>query len=367
MSSTAEEDRRFMALAIALGRRGLGTVWPNPSVGAVVVKEGRILGRGRTQPGGRPHAEPMALAQAGAAARGATVYVSLEPCAHHGKTPPCAEALVAAGVARVVSALEDPDPRVAGGGHAILRAAGISVTTGVMAAEAEAAQLGFLTRIRAGRPMLTLKLATSFDGRIATATGESRWITSPEARHLTHGLRARHDAILVGAGTVRADDPMLNVRGMGEIRQPLRLVASAGLDLPLGRLAASAREIPLWLLHGPAAPEAARAAWAATGARLIEIPCAADGSLDPVAIFARLGQEGLTRVFCEGGGQLAAALLAAGLVDEAVGFTAGLALGAEGRAAIGALPQAALAEMPRFRLLQSLPVGGDVFHHWRRA
>ena len=357
-----------MALALALGARGLGRVWPNPAVGCVIVGPGgRVLGRGWTQPGGRPHAETVALAQAGAAARGATAYVSLEPCAHHGRTPPCAEALVAAGVARVVTALEDPDPRVAGRGHAILRAAGIAVTPGVMAAEAEALQRGFLSRIRTGRPMLTLKLATSFDGRIATAAGESRWITGPEARHLTHGLRARHDAVLVGGGTARADDPMLNVRGLGPVAQPLRLVASATLDLPeAGRLAASAGELPLWLLHAPSTPAARRAAWAARGARLVQV-AAGPGGLDPAALLVALGAEGLTRIFCEGGGRFAATLLAAGLVDELVGFTAGLALGADGRPALGPLGLQALARAPRFRLAETRTVGPDLFHRWVRA
>ena len=354
-----------MALAIQLGARGLGLVWPNPAVGCVIVRQGRIVGRGWTQEGGRPHAEPVALAQAGAAARGATAYVSLEPCSHHGKTPPCAEALVAADIARVVTALEDPDPRVSGRGHALLRAAGVEVTTGVLAAEAAAVQAGFLRRIRLGRPMVTLKLATSFDGRIATASGESRWITGEGARHLVHAMRARHDAVLVGGGTLRADDPLLTVRGMGALRQPVRIVASAGLNLPLGRLAGSVAQGPVWLLHGEGAPVAARGAWEAAGARLLPVALGG-GGLDPAAMLLALGQEGLTRVFCEGGGQLAAALLAAGLVDEVIGFTAGLALGAGGLPSLAALPEGALAEAPRFALLESRAVGGDVLHRWRR-
>ncbi|MFN3293016.1 MAG: bifunctional diaminohydroxyphosphoribosylaminopyrimidine deaminase/5-amino-6-(5-phosphoribosylamino)uracil reductase RibD, partial [Gemmobacter sp.] len=209
-----------MAHALALARRGLGRVWPNPSVACVIVQGGRVVGRGVTAPGGRPHAEPQALAQAGAAARGATAYVTLEPCAHHGRTPPCAAALVAAGVARVVSALQDPDPRVSGGGHGMLRAAGIAVTTGVLAAEAAALQRGFLTRVTQGRPMVTLKLALSLDGRIATATGESRWITAAPARARVHLMRACHDAVLVAGGTARADDPELTVRGLGVAHQP---------------------------------------------------------------------------------------------------------------------------------------------------
>ena len=217
-------DLRHMDHALRLARRGLGNVWPNPAVGCVIVADGRIAGRGWTQPGGRPHAERMALDMAGPAARGATAYVTLEPCAHHGRTPPCAEGLIRAGVARVVTALTDPDPRVAGRGHAMLRAEGIEVTEGVRAEAAAALQRGFLSRVTLGRPMVTLKLATSFDGRIATATGESRWITGGAARRHVHLLRLTHDAVMVGAGTARADRPALNVRGFGPVRQPVRVV-----------------------------------------------------------------------------------------------------------------------------------------------
>lgn len=355
-----------MALALGLARRGLGRVWPNPAVGAVIVNQGRIVGRGWTRPGGRPHAETVALAEAGAAARGATAYVTLEPCAHHGQTPPCAAALVAAGVARVVSALEDPDPRVAGRGHALLHDAGIVVETGLMSIEAETLQRGFLNRIRSGRPLLTLKLATSLDGRIATAGGQSRWITAEAARRRVHALRATHDAVLIGAGTARADDPALTVRGLGIMPQPLRIVAARTLSLPRdGRLARTAREVPVWLLHGTTAPAAARAAWGASGARLIEVAEAPAG-LDPAAMLAALGAAGLTRVFCEGGGQLAAALLRADLVDDLALFTAGLALGADGRPAVGPLGLDALAQAPRFTLRQVERIGVDTFSLWSR-
>jgi diaminohydroxyphosphoribosylaminopyrimidine deaminase/5-amino-6-(5-phosphoribosylamino)uracil reductase len=360
-------DRRFMALAISLGERGLGNVWPNPAVGCVIVKDGRIVGRGWTQPSGRPHAETEALAQAGAAARGATAYVSLEPCAHHGKTPPCAEALVAAGVARVVTALEDPDPRVAGRGHRRLAENGISVATGVLSAEAREANAGFLSRIERGRPRLTLKLALTLDGRIATASGESRWITGPEARRRVHAMRLSHDAVLVGGGTARADDPALTVRDMGAVRQPVRVVAARRLDLPQdGTLARTIAEAPLWLIHDPAAvPAAIRAAWADRGARVLPCATGSDGRLDPTALLAALGAEGLTRVFCEGGGAFAATLLAAGLVDDLAVFTAGLAIGAEGRPGLGPLGVARLAEARRFRLVSSEQVGPDILHRWR--
>ena len=355
-----------MHLALALGARGLGRTWPNPAVGCVIVRGGRIVGRGWTQSGGRPHAEGVALQQAGAAARGATVYVGLEPCAHHGQTPPCAEALIAAGVARVVTALQDPDPRVSGRGHAMLREAGIAVTPDVCAGAARRDQRGFLTRVLHGRPMVTLKLASSFDGRIATASGESQWITGPQARRLVHAERARHDAVLVGAGTARADDPMLTVRGLGVAHQPVRVVAAGGLELSQdGRLAASAAQVPLWLMHDAALPAARRRPWEVLGARCFPVPLSG-GQLDPAAMLTALGAAGLTRVFCEGGGALAASLLQADLVDELVGFTAGVALGAQGRASIGPLDHDALADAPRFDLVESQPVGGDVLHRWRR-
>ncbi|MDF3605487.1 bifunctional diaminohydroxyphosphoribosylaminopyrimidine deaminase/5-amino-6-(5-phosphoribosylamino)uracil reductase RibD [Paracoccus sp. DMF-8] len=324
-----------MGHALALSRRGLGNTWPNPAVGCVVVRDGIVLGRGWTQPGGRPHAEVMALRQAGAAAQGATAYVTLEPCAHHGKTGPCAEALAHAGVARVVSALTDPDPRVAGRGHAILRAAGIAVTEGVREAEARELQRGFLTRVTLGRPMLVLKLATSFDGQIALASGESRWITGPAARRHVHLLRLTHDAVMVGGGTARADRPALNVRGFGPVRQPVRVVVSAQ-DLP-DLPPEDATHGPLWQVQG-----------------------------DPAQIMAELGARGVTRVFCEGGGQLAASLLAAGLVDELIGYTAGVVIGGDGRAAVGAIALPSLAAAPRFDLVESRRIGPDLFHRWRR-
>ncbi|MEM9709402.1 MAG: bifunctional diaminohydroxyphosphoribosylaminopyrimidine deaminase/5-amino-6-(5-phosphoribosylamino)uracil reductase RibD [Pseudomonadota bacterium] len=356
-----------MALAISLGARGLGTVWPNPAVGCVLVKDGRILARGSTGPGGRPHAERIALDRAGPAAKGATAYVSLEPCAHHGKTPPCAAALIEAGVGRVVVAAGDPDPRVAGRGLTMLREAGIAVETGVFEEEAKAVHRGFFTRITAGRPMVTLKLAASFDGRIATATGESQWITGPAARRLVHGERARHDAVLVGGGTARADDPSLTVRGFGLAHQPVRIVASRHLRLGPAESLASVGS-PLWLLHGAEPGDldpADQERWA--GARLIPVPVGPGGNLDPGPMLDALGEAGLTRVFCEGGGALAASLLGAGLVDVLIGFTAGLALGAEGRPSLGAMGIERLDETPRFRLVEIRSIGGDVLHRWERT
>ncbi len=366
MAPATSDDQRYMALALSLGRRGLGNTWPNPAVGCVIVNGARVVGRGWTQPGGRPHAEPVALAQAGDAARGATAYVSLEPCAHHGQTPPCADALIAAGIARLVAPLEDNDPRVAGQGFDRLRAAGVTVTTGVLAGQAARDHAGFFLKTEQNRPFVTLKLATSFDGRIATATGESQWITGPDARRLVHAMRLRHDAVMVGAGTARADDPSLTVRGLGDVQQPVRVVVSRHLDLPLtGTLARTAGEVPVWLCHGPDAEPAVTQAWAGLGARLI--PCALLGrSLDPASVLSGLAQGGLTRVFCEGGGALAASLLQAGLVDELVGMSAGKILGAEGRPAIGALGLDRLSDAPRFSLRETRPVGTDLLHIWSR-
>jgi diaminohydroxyphosphoribosylaminopyrimidine deaminase / 5-amino-6-(5-phosphoribosylamino)uracil reductase len=362
------DDIRHMRHALSLAERGLGRVWPNPAVGCVIVNGTQIVGRGFTQPGGRPHAETVALAQAGAAARGATAYVTLEPCSHHGKTPPCADGLIAAGVARVVVALGDPDPRVNGRGIAALQAAGIKVETGICEAEARAAQVGFLNRVTLGRPMVTLKMASSLDGRIATASGESQWITGPPARRLVHAMRARHDAVLVGGGTARADNPTLTVRGLGVEHQPLRLVWSRGLNMPLdGNLALGARQVPVWICHGPDVAADLLRAWQQTGVVLIESALDASGHLDPAAALQALGRAGLTRVFCEGGGALAAALLKADLVDELIWFSAGLALGAEGRPALGGLGLNHLSEASRYKLQSCRAVGEDVLHHWKRA
>lgn len=363
----SDTDTRFMALALSLGRRGQGLCWPNPAVGCVVVRDGRIVGRGWTQPGGRPHAETVALAQAGPLARGATAYVTLEPCSHQGQTPPCAQALIDAGIQRVVAAIEDSDPRVSGQGIEHLRRAEVAVKTGVLAEHAARDHAGFFLKTEQGRPMVTLKLASSFDGRIATGTGQSKWITGPEARRAVHAMRARHDAVMVGAGTARADDPSLTVRDLGVPHQPVRVVISRHLDLPLlSQLARTAKDIPLWLCHGHGADVERLRAWEGLGAKLL--PCAARGTqLDAVDILQQLGRSGLTRVFCEGGGALAASLLASDLVDELIGFTAGLGIGAEGLPMIGALGLNHLEQAPRFQLVEVRQLGQDIEHRWTRA
>ena len=355
------DDEAHLAAAIALGRRSLGETWPNPAVGCVVVAaDGAVVGRGRTQAGGRPHAETEALAAAGARARGATAYVTLEPCSHHGLTPPCADALIGAGVARVVGGAGDPDPRVDGRGFRRLRDAGIAVETGLLAPAIASLASGFVSRVTQGRPRVTLKLATSLDGRIANAHGESRWITGPAARRAVHLARARHDAVLVGIGTALADDPLLTVRLAGARTRPIvRVVADRGLRLPLAsRLVATATEHPLWLLHGPAPDPARAAALRDRGVRLV----ATDGAL-PSAL-AALGAAGLNTLFVEGGAAIAASLLDARLVDELLWFTAPLILGGDAVGAIGRLAPVALEAAARFGPVDSGAAAHDL---WIRA
>ena len=361
-------DSDWMRAALAMARRGLGRTWPNPAVGCVLVRDGRIVGRGHTSPGGRPHAETMALAAAGSSAAGATAYVTLEPCAHQGQTPPCAAALIAASVTRVVTAQTDPDPRVDGGGHAMLRAAGIAVTTGVCADEAADVNAGFLCRVHHGRPMITLKLATSLDGRIAMANGESRWITGPDARRRVHAMRADHDAVLIGSGTALADDPMLDIRGMGSLPNPVRVIFDSRLAIPTdARLVATAREIPTWIVHSASAAASRRAALEDAGVTCISVAPAGSGRIDPVSALRALGERGLTRVFCEGGGTLAATLLECDLVDRLALFTAGKTIGATGIPALGALELGALVDTARFSLRSTSPVGADALSQWTRS
>ena len=373
-AATPAEDARWMRVALGLAGRSLGRVAPNPAVGAVLVRDGRLLGRGATGDGGRPHAEVVALAQAreryGAEAlRGATAYVTLEPCNHHGRTPPCTEALISAGVARVVFPMEDPDPRVSGRGLAALRDSGVVVESGVMAAEARRLNAGFFSAVARRRPWVTLKLATTLDGRIATRAGESRWITGAAARARVHLMRARADAVLVGAGTARADDPSLEVRGLGpHVVQPVRVVADSGLGLsPDSRLARTARQIPVKLLHHTDAPNDRREALETLGIETLEVGTVDDGLLDMSRGLERLTETGVTRVLCEGGGRLAASLLVAGLVDEIALFTAGRAIGGDGRPGIGALGLERLADAPEFALESTEPVGQDLLTRWRRS
>ena len=402
------DDVAAMRAALGLARRGLGTTWPNPSVGCVVLgADGRVVGRGWTAEGGRPHAEARALAMAGEAARGGCATVTLEPCSHVGRTPPCADALVAAGIARVVVGCGDPDARVSGRGVARLRAAGVEVVEGVLEGEAREVAAGFLSRVERGRPVVTLKLASSLDGRIATRTGDSRWITGAEARRAGHGLRASHDAVMCGVGTVLADDPALTCRLAGARERALvRVVVDSSLRTPAGaRLVATAGESPTWLLHrgisgrpgpGTEALAARTAALRAAGAVLIEVaddarargadrgggdPGADDvgacnlgggdpGVRDPdgeaaarvdlAAGLRALGGLGLTRVLVEGGGRLAAGLLRAGLVDRVAWFHAPGVIGGDGVAAVAGMGLERIEGMARFVAVSRRVVGQDV-------
>ena len=347
-----------MALALTLGRRGLGRTWPNPAVGAVIVKDGVIVGRGWTQPGGRPHAEVEALRRAGAAARGATLYVTLEPCSHYGKSPPCADAVIAAGVARVVSALEDPNPEVAGQGHARLRAGGIDVAVGLGADQARRDHAGHIRRIRDGRPHVTLKLAISADGKAAAAGRRPVEITGEAVREHVHMMRAESDAIMIGIGTAVADDPLLTCRlpGMAK-RSPVRIVLDAALRLPLtSRLVRSARETPLWLIAATGAADDRAEALQSHGAEVLRVESNA-GRLDLHAALKLMAGKGITRLMVEGGPTLAAALLEADLVDEAVLFHSPKTVGPDGIDALDAAAMAALTR--RLELIGSEALGAD--------
>jgi diaminohydroxyphosphoribosylaminopyrimidine deaminase / 5-amino-6-(5-phosphoribosylamino)uracil reductase len=355
-------DLRSMRAALALARRGLGTVWPNPAVGCVIVNWGRVVGRGWTQPGGRPHGETEALRRAGEAARGATAYVSLEPCCHWGRTPPCTDALIAAGLRRVVVALEDPDQRVAGEGLRRLRAAGLDVATGLCATKAAEINAGFFCRLRLGRPLVTLKLATSLDGRIATRRGESRWITGPLARDRAHALRAVHDAIMVGSGTVLADDPQLTCRlpGLGH-RSPVRVIVDRHLTVPpTARMIAEARQVATWVLALSSADPVRRQALLASGVTVIAVDPDTEGGIDFNSALTALGERGITRVLVEGGGQLAAALVRARLVDRLAWFHAPLLIGGDGIPAIAGLGLEVMTEAPRFERLSTEKIGDDL-------
>jgi len=367
MTSTAADDLSHMRAALALARRGLGTTWPNPSVGCVIVNNNRVVGRGTTQPGGRPHAEPVALTMAGDAASGATAYVTLEPCCHWGRSPPCTDALIAAGIARIVVATTDPDPRVNGDGLAKLKAAGITVETGLLEHEALETLIGFSHHITLGRPMVTLKLASTIDGRIATQAGESQWITDTPARRVVHAMRGRHDAVMVGVGTVLADNPDLTCRIHGFRTTPnVRVIADSHLRTPLtSRLVTTASVIPTWFLLREGTNLAREEAFTEAGAKLIKIPGSTAG-VDLRAAMAALNAAGLTRIMVEGGGQLAAAMLRADLVDRVAWFHAPSIMGGDGWPAVQAFGIQKLDQMPRFRRDCITAIGNDMLSEFTR-
>ena len=364
-----EADRRYMQLALTLGRRGLGRTWPNPAVGAVVVKDGVIVGRGWTQPGGRPHAEPEALRRAGEAARGATLYVTLEPCSHFGKSPPCADAIIAADISRVVAAIEDPNPEVAGKGHAKLRAAGIAVDVGLFAEEAAHDHAGHFRRVRDKRPHVILKLAVSADDKIGAAGSKPVAITGEAARTRVHLLRAQSDAILVGIGTVLADDPMLTCRLPGmAARSPVRVVLDRALRIPgSSRLVHSARETPLWVVASELAEAPAAAKLGAAGTQVIRLAPTSAPGLDLKAVLHALSEKGITRLMVEGGSRVASSFVAADLVDEVWLLRGPEAIGAGGIAALDALPLSEITQSPRLKLRASETLGSDTLTIYERA
>lgn len=357
-----------MAAACALARRGLGWVWPNPAVGCVIVDaEGRVAGRGWTRPGGRPHAETEALRAAGPRAKGGTAYVTLEPCSHHGETPPCADALVTAGIRRVVSPMTDPDPRVLGSGFKRLRNAGVQVVEGVGRTEAEAINEGFFRRIRDGRPLVALKTATTLDGRIATHSGESQWITGEAARARGHLLRAQHDAIMVGVGTAAEDNPQLNCRlpGLGD-RSPVRIVVDGRRRLPLtAKMVATARKQPTWMVTLPGDRDARYTAFVDAGVEMIEVEADSTGQPSLRAAMRSLAQRGLTRVLVEGGGHLSAALLRDRLVDRIYWFRAPGVMGGDGMPVAMPFGVDRLDEMARFERESVVVVGPDTLETYR--
>ncbi len=377
ISDGSSADARWMSVALNLARRGLGRTAPNPSVGAVIIGgakseaaiRGHVVGRGWTQPGGRPHAEMEALRRAGGLARGSTLYVTLEPCCHYGETPPCVDALIDAGISRVVVAVQDPDPRVHGRGLAKLKDAGIAITEGVKQAEASALNEGFFLCMTAARPLFTWKTATTLDGRIATAVGDSRWITGVGARAVGHVIRAEHDGVLTGVGTVLADDPMLTSRlpGLSD-RSPVRIVADSRLRLPLdSALVRTARDVPTWVVTGERSDSNRRHALEARDVEVLSVVTTPDGRPAPAAMAGALASRGLTRVLLECGGGLAASFLAADLIDRIAWFRAPAAVGGDAVSALAFMGFERIAEAPRFVRQSCRRIGEDVLETMTRS
>jgi diaminohydroxyphosphoribosylaminopyrimidine deaminase/5-amino-6-(5-phosphoribosylamino)uracil reductase len=355
-----------MALALALGRRGLGNTWPNPAVGSVIVKDGVIVARGWTQAGGRPHAEIEALRRAKKLAEGATLYVTLEPCSHHGKSPPCADAIIKAGIARVVSAMEDPNPEVKGQGHARLRDKGIAVDVGLMNEEAARAHAGHIMRVTEIRPCVTLKLAVSADGKSGLAGRKTAVITGDAARTRVFQMRAEHDAILVGIGTVLADNPHLTCRlpGMFE-RSPVRVVLDAQLRVPLASsVVATVRETPTWVFASRDASTIAEDVLQQRGCKVFRVPDAS-GTLDLDQVLKVLASEGITRLMVEGGPTVAAGFVKSGLVDEAIFLHGEKTIGADGIDPLEGMALSALTKKLKARGSETL--GADTLEAFERA
>ncbi len=351
----------YMRVALSLAQRGLGNTWPNPAVGCVIVKNDLVVGRGWTQPGGRPHAEREALDRAGESARGADAYVTLEPCCHQGQTPPCADALINAGVKQVFVAVMDPDYRVSGAGISKLEAAGIDVTAGLLREEATKANSGFLNRVKTGRPSFTLKTATTADGKIATKSLQSQWITGDEARRYGHLLRATNDAVLVGSGTVLEDDPELTCRlpGLSSDRRP-RIVIDGRLRVPLtSKLVSSADQTPLWIVTLTTHSADQTSPYEAHGVTVIRVKADEAGHPRIPEWSLELGRRGITRILVEGGSTLAGGLLAANLIDRITWFRSPKVMGDDGIAAISALGAHRIEDLLQFQTILSKPIGQD--------
>lgn len=363
------DDHAYLAQALRLAERGLGLTQPNPTVGCVLVKGGEVVGEGWTAPVGGPHAERVALAAAGPRARGATAYVTLEPCSHHGRTPPCTDALIEAGVARVVTAMTDPDPRTDGKGHQLLAEAGIAVTTGVLADAARRALSGHIARVTKGRPHVTLKLAVSADGMIGRRTGERMIITGEPAFVTVQAMRTMFDVVMVGIGTVLIDDPRLTVRLPGlEKRSPTRVILDALARMPLeSRLVQSVTERPLFAVVGPEAPAERKSALADAGVTLIEVDAGPGGGVDFGQALSVLADKGFSRILAEGGAEVAASLVSGDFVDEVVILRAPVVVGADGVRALAGMAMSAVERSPRYRLIETSSVGEDQLRRYVRA
>ena len=355
-----------MNLALRLAKRGLGRVAPNPAVGCVLVKNDVVIGRGWTQDGGRPHAEVMALHDAGSAASGATAYVTLEPCSHYGKTPPCAEALIEAGIARVVCATQDPDPRVNGRGAEMLKKAGIDYMSGICEAEAREANRGFMLAVEEKRPLVTLKMATSLDGKIATTTGNSQWITGAAARCYGHMMRAQNDAIMVGIGTALADDPSLTCRIKGlEDQSPVRIVADTRLRLPLtSELVKTAADTPLWVVTVEGNDPDRIHALEDLGVQIVEVQTTESGLPDIRHGLEHLADKGITRLLVEGGSHLQASLIKEGLADQLMWFRASKVIGGDGISAFQSIGLKTVDQAPMLQLDGIRTLGEDRLEHY---
>ena len=361
-------DKKWMSVALSLAKRTKGATWPNPNVGCVIVKDDKLIGRGWTAPTGRPHAETQALKSAGAASANSTAYVTLEPCAHTGKTKPCTSSLIRANVARIVIATRDPDPRVSGQGLKLLKNAGISITEGILKDEACYEHFGFFNRILNGKPKITLKLATSLDGKIATKNNESKWITGERSRKLTHLYRMQSDAVMIGSRTAIMDDPSLNVRHITTKQQPAKIIIDTTLKTPLtSKIFQSANEFKTIICCGHNVDQSLVSIWINQGSKIIKCKTNMDGKIDLIDAMKHLGTIGINNIFCEGGASLATSLLKADLIDEFISMTSGLLIGANGRSVVGNFDNLSISKLPILKLRESYKHGQDVVSIWSKS